>query len=77
MALGKKGKQSKGKDSQIMTMIEIAFKYIPIGVEFGHNGKIYTKTNFNRGYYYREGKIVHRVFRKKTLVNTTSEYFNV
>jgi hypothetical protein len=60
-----------------MTVIEIAFKFIPIGVDFTHRGKEYTKTNFNRGYYYKEGRKVHRVFRKKTLVNTTSEYFNV
>lgn len=60
-----------------MTTIEIAFKYIPIGVEFEHKGQEYTKTNHNRGYYDRESKRICRVFKKKIVVNTTSEYFNM
>lgn len=60
-----------------MNTINIAFRFIPIGVEFTHMGQEYTKTNFNRGYYIKGGKTIHRVFRKKTSVNTTSEYFNV
>jgi len=60
-----------------MTLIEIAFKYIPIGVEFEYKGQTYTRTNFNRGYFWKNGRKVHRVFRKKIIVNTTSEYFNV
>ena len=39
-----------------MTLIEIAFKHIPIGTEFGFKGQMYTKTNFNRGYYHKEGR---------------------
>ena len=60
-----------------MNNIDIAFKYISIGVEFKHKGQEYTKTNFQRGYYHKGSKVIHRFFKKKTVVNTTSEYFNV
>ena len=58
-------------------LIEIAFRYIPIGEEFGHEGQIYIKTNFNRGYYFKGSKTIHKVFKKKILVKTTREYFNM
>ena len=60
-----------------MNSVNIAFKYIPIGVEFKHKGQEYIKTNLGRGYYYKEGKKVLRYFKKKTVVNTISEYFNL
>lgn len=60
-----------------MTLIDIAFRYIPIGVEFGHKGQMYTKTNFNKGYFWKNGIKVHRVFRKRTLITTDSNYFEI
>lgn len=60
-----------------MQTITIAFRLIPIGVEFQHKGMEYTKTNFHRGYYWKNGRKVHRVFRKHTLVTSANEYFNV
>ena len=57
--------------------IQLVFRHIPIGVEFQHKGTEYTKTNFSRGYYWKEGRKVHRVFKKHTLVTTSNEYFNV
>ena len=59
-----------------MTLIEIAFRYVPIGTEFGYEGHIYIKTNFNRGYYFKGGRKVFRSFKKRILVNTTSDYFD-
>ena len=60
-----------------MPTISITFRYIPMGGEFKHKDQKYTKTNFSRGYYWKEGRKVHRVFRKHTLVMTGNEYFNV
>ena len=56
--------------------IEIAFKHIPYGVDFEHKGQSYTKTSFNRGYYFKDGRKVFRTFKKKILVNTSSEHFD-
>ena len=60
-----------------MNNIEIAFKHIPVAIEFEHKGQEYIKTNFMRGYYWKEGRKVFRYFRKRTKVNTTNEYFNI
>ncbi len=56
--------------------IEISYKHIPHGVTFTHIGIEYVKTNFNRGYYFKEGRKVHRMFKKKTLVITSNESFD-
>lgn len=60
-----------------MNTIDIAFKHIPIGVEFDYKGQMYMKTNHNRGRYIKGSKTIHKSFKKKTVVNTTSEYFDV
>ena len=58
-------------------IVKIAYNHVPHGVTFTHNDIEYIKTNFHRGYYFKDGKKVHRVFRKKTLVYTNSETFDV
>lgn len=58
-----------------MILTEMAFKFIPISDEFGYDGKMYIKTNFQRGYFWKEGRKVFRHFKKRTLVNTISDYF--
>ena len=57
--------------------VKIAYKHVPHGVAFTHDGIEYIKTNFNKGFYFKEGKKVFRIFKKKTLVITSSEYFDV
>jgi len=57
-------------------IIEIAYKHIPFGVEFGYKGQMYTKTNFKRSYYWEDGRRKFRYFKKQTLVNTKSEVFD-
>ena len=56
--------------------VEITYKHIPHGVAFTHGDIEYTKTNFNRGFYFKDGRKVHRVFKKKTLVITSSNSFD-
>lgn len=56
--------------------VQIAYKHIPHGVAFTHDGIEYTKTNFNRGYFFKDGRKVHRAFKRKTLVNTLSKTFD-
>jgi len=60
-----------------MNTIEIAFKYIPIAIEFEKDGQQYIKTNHHRGYQWEDGKKVFRTFKKSVLVKTNNEYFNV
>ena len=60
-----------------MNTFTIAFKHIPFGCEFEHNGQKYTKTNFNRGYFYNEiNRKVFKIFKKRTIVETTNEIFD-
>jgi hypothetical protein len=47
---------------------EMDYKHIPFDVKFEHEGQVYTKTNFKRGYYYKDGKKVFRYFKKRTKV---------
>lgn len=60
-----------------MITTRIAFKHIPMGVEFKHKDIEYTKTNLQRGYYHKNGRKVLKFFKKSTVVETTSEYFDV
>jgi hypothetical protein len=55
-------------------MKEVDYKHVPFDVEFEHNGKKYIKTNFNRGYYYKDGRKVFRSFKKRTKVKTDEKY---
>jgi hypothetical protein len=57
-------------------MIEVNFKFVPFKAEFEYEDQIYIKTNFQRGYYYKEGRKVFRNFKKQTKVKTDGEYFN-
>ena len=57
--------------------VKIAFKHVPYAVEFEHREQTYTKTNFNRGYYFKDGIKVFRKFKKHTLIKTSSEYFDI
>ena len=59
-----------------MNTIEIKYKHIPFGVKFTHGGQEYTKTNFSRGFYIKEGKKVFRGFKKQTTVQTNNEIFD-
>jgi len=60
-----------------MQTIEIAFKHMPIGIEFEKEGEKYIKTNHNRGYQWEDGKRVFKTFKKSAMVKTNNEYFNV
>jgi len=57
-------------------IIEIAYKYIPFEAELEHKGQKYIKTNFKRGYYWKDGRRRFRYFKKRTLVKTNSEIFD-
>lgn len=59
-----------------MNTFKIAYKHIPFGCEFEHNGQKYIKTNFMRGYYWENGRKKFRYFKKKTLVTADNEKFN-
>lgn len=52
-------------------MNSMAFKYIHMGNTFCFEGQEYIKTNFNRGYYFENGRKVFKSVRKSRLVETT------
>jgi len=60
-----------------MNTMEIAFRHIPMAISFVYKEKEYIKTNFGRGYYWKDGKKVFRYFKKGIIVKTNSEYFDV
>lgn len=59
-----------------MNIITIQFRHIPVGIEFKHGDIEYIKTNFQRGYYWKNDKRVFRKFKKHTIVKTSNEYFD-
>jgi len=58
-------------------LIEINFKYVPFNCLFIHKGIEYEKTNFHRGFYFKDGKKIFRNFKKLTIVLTNDEYFDI
>lgn len=60
----------------MLNMIEVSFKFVAFKAEFEHNGQVYTKTNFSRGYYYKDGIKLFKRFKKLTKVKTDGEYFD-
>lgn len=65
----------KGRHDKMNT-IKIEYKHIPFGKNFTYKEIEYTKTNFNRGYYYNEiGRKLFRNFKKKTIVKSKDEIF--
>ncbi len=58
-----------------MNIVTIQFRHIPVGIEFKHGDIEYIKTNFNRGYYWKDNKKVFRNFKKHTIVKTRKAIF--
>ena len=57
-------------------LVEIKYKHVPFNCKFVFEGQEYEKTNFNRGFYYKEGRIIFRTFKKSKIVKTSAEYFD-
>lgn len=53
----------------------VEFKNILFGFPFTFQGQEYIKTNFNRGYFFQDGRKVFRPFKKSVMVekNYTAE----
>ena len=58
-------------------LVEIKYKHVLFNCKFEFEGIEYEKTNFNRGFYYKEGKKVFRQFKKSKTVKTSREFFDV
>lgn len=58
-------------------MTEISYKHVDFGEKFTFDNVTYVKTNFNRGYYYKDGAKVFRKFRKSTIVKIEGTPFDV
>ncbi len=46
-------------------LIEVYFKHVPFNVKFEFEEIEYEKTNFRRGFYYKDGKKVFKNFNKE------------
>ena len=57
-------------------LVEVKYKYVPFNCKFEFEGQEYEKTNHHRGFYYKNGEIVFRVFKKSKIVKTSAEYFD-
>ena len=58
-------------------MNKLEFRYLLQGNKFFYEGQEYTKTGHQRGYYYENGQIVHKRFKKKTIVESEHRRFDV
>lgn len=58
-------------------MVKVNYKYVGFGEKFTFEGQEYTKTSHGRGYYYKEGKVIHRNFKKKTVVDAKLNLWDV
>jgi len=58
-------------------MLDLEFKYIHFGNKFEYEGIEYTKTNFMRGYYYKESRKVFKRFKKTHIVKSEIDFWDV
>lgn len=56
-------------------LIKIKFKHVPFNCKFEFEGQEYEKTNFDRGVYHKDSKMIFRTFKKSKIVKTSNKYF--
>ena len=56
-------------------LVEVYYKYVPFNCKFIFEEQEYKKTNHGRGFYYKEGRIVFKNFKKTHIVKTSGEFF--
>ncbi len=54
----------------------VEYKHVPFNCIFEFKGQEYEKTNHNRGFYHKEGRVIFKTFNKSKIVKTNSEYFD-
>lgn len=57
-------------------MINTIFKYVHFNDRFIHDNTEYVKTNKNRGYYWKDGVKIFKVFNKKSKVKTENSFWD-
>ena len=57
-------------------LVEVKYKYVPFNCKFEFEGQEYQKTNHHRGFYYLDGRIVLKNFKKVHIVKISKEYFD-
>ncbi len=57
-------------------MVKINYRHIPCGEKFTYEGKDFTKTNHGRAFYYEDGKIVIKKFKKRAIVDIQENSFD-
>lgn len=58
-------------------MVKVNYKYVVFGEKFNFEGKEYIKTNFGRAYYCENGKKIFRKFKKRIIVDTKHNLWDV
>jgi len=56
---------------------KITYKYINLNEVFEFEGQKYIKTNFQRGYYLKDGRKVFKRFKKTDLVSANHKEFDI
>ena len=57
-------------------LIEVKYKHVPFNCKFEFEGIEYEKTNHNRGFYHKDGRMIFRDFKKSKIVKTSRELFD-
>ena len=56
--------------------VKVNFKYVPLNAKFEYECIEYTKTNFSRGFYWKNNRKVFRKFKKFAKVRTSDKHFD-
>lgn len=56
--------------------VEVYYKHVPFNCKFVFEGQEYEKTNYHRGFYHKDGRMVFKNFRKTHIIKTSREYFD-